>query len=60
LLCAIDGGAAEFDAIVAASRISAPAALAALALLELEGTVESCGGARYARVGTPLRGEDHA
>jgi predicted Rossmann fold nucleotide-binding protein DprA/Smf involved in DNA uptake len=58
LLCAIDAGAAEFDAIVAASGITAPAALAALALLELEGAVESCGAGRYARVGTPLRGED--
>jgi DNA processing protein len=58
LLSAIDAGAAEFDEIVTASGISAPAALAALALLELEGTVESCGATRYARVGTPLRGED--
>jgi DNA processing protein len=58
LLRAIDAGAADFDEIVAASGISAPAALAALAVLELEGTVESCGAARYARVGTPLRGED--
>jgi DNA processing protein len=59
LLRAIEAGAAEFDEIVSASGIGAPAALAALALLELEGTVESCGAARYARVGTPLRGEDH-
>jgi len=59
LLEAMDRGAAEFDEIVASSGIAPPAALASLALLELEGTVESVGASRYARV-APLSGGEKA
>ncbi len=59
LLHALDAGHSEFDAIVGASGIEASAALAGLAMLELEGAIESRGGASYARVAAPLRGEDH-
>jgi DNA processing protein len=55
LLRAMDAGAAEFDEIVAASGVGAPAALASLAMLELEGMVESCGAARYARIAVPTQ-----
>jgi predicted Rossmann fold nucleotide-binding protein DprA/Smf involved in DNA uptake len=58
LLNALDEGCFEFDEMVAASGIPAPAALAALALLELRGVVESRGASRYARVETRRRGED--
>lgn len=58
LLEALDAGAAEFDEIVAASGIAAPAALASLTLLELDGAIESCGASRYARVVAPSCGED--
>jgi DNA processing protein len=60
LLRALESGATEFDEIVAASGVDASSALAALAMLELEGAVESCGATRYARVETPPGGEDHA
>lgn len=60
LLAALDGGAREFDELVTAAGIAAPAALAALALLELDGTIESLGASRYARVAAPLRGEESA
>lgn len=60
ILRAIEGGASQFDEIVAASGVNASAALATLALLELEGAVESCGAARYARVATLPRGEHAA
>lgn len=60
LLDALDAGACELDDIVAASGVSAPAALATLTVLELEGRIESRGAASYARVEAPLRGEDHA
>jgi DNA processing protein len=60
LLRAMDAGAAEFDEIVAASGVAASAALATLAMLEIEGAVESRGAARYARVETPPGGEQHA
>jgi len=59
LLQALEAGAAEFDEIVAVSGVPASAALASLALLELEGAVESRGAARYARVETPPGGEHH-
>ncbi|MGC1381842.1 MAG: hypothetical protein WA814_12565, partial [Candidatus Baltobacteraceae bacterium] len=59
LLRALDDGARAFDEIVAASGVTPPIALAGLAMLELEGAIESCGGASYARVATALRGEDH-
>jgi DNA processing protein len=50
ILTALEAGAMELDELVAASGIAAPAALAVLTLLELEGAVESRGGATYARV----------
>lgn len=59
LLEAIDEGAATFDAIVAKSGIAAGAALATLALLELDGTVESVGASHYSRV-APLCGGEKA
>jgi DNA processing protein len=59
LLRAMEAGAVEFDEIVAASGVPAAAALASLALLELEGAVESRGAARYARVETLSGGECH-
>ncbi len=60
LLRALEGGASGFDDIVAASGVEPSAALAALALLELEGAVESRGAATYARVETPPDGEHRA
>lgn len=57
LLTTLDGGAMKLDDLVAAAGINAPAALAALTLLELEGAVESRGGSTYARVIAPLCGE---
>lgn len=57
LLEAIDAGAATFDEIVVKSRIAPAAALAALALLELDGTLESAGASRYSRVAPLCRGE---
>ncbi len=59
LLRAIESGAAEFDEIVVQSGVPASAALAALALLELEGAVQSLGAASYARVETLPGGEHH-
>jgi DNA processing protein len=52
LLRALDTGAAPLDEIVAVSGIAPAAALASLALLEIEGEVESRGASIYARVGT--------
>jgi len=57
LLEAIDAGAATFDEIVVKSGIAPAAALAALALLELDGTLESAGASRYSRVAPLCRGE---
>jgi predicted Rossmann fold nucleotide-binding protein DprA/Smf involved in DNA uptake len=48
----------ELDEIVASSGLAAPAALAALTMLELDGAIESVGGSAYARVGPLSRGED--
>jgi len=59
LLEALDEGAATFDEIVAKSGIAAAAALATLALLELDGTVESAGASCYSRV-APLCGGEKA
>jgi DNA processing protein len=59
LLAALEAGACELDEIVASSGIAAPAALAALTLLELDGAIESCGATSYARVAAPLGGEHH-
>jgi DNA processing protein len=58
LLDALDGGAVEFDEIVAASGVAPSLALSALTLLELEGQIESQGASRYARVGAASRGEE--
>ncbi len=60
LLRALDDGALAFDALVARSGVEPPAALAALALLELDGAVESRGGTSYARVAAAPRGEEPA
>lgn len=59
LLAALDAGACEFDELVSAAEISPAAALAALTLLELDGTIESRGASTYARVAAPSRGEVH-
>lgn len=59
LLSALEGGAMQLDDLVATCSIDAPAALAALTLLELEGEVEACGCSTYARVIAPLSGEKH-
>jgi DNA processing protein len=50
ILTALEAGAMELDDLVAASGIAAPAALAVLTMLELEGAIESRGGSTYARV----------
>jgi DNA processing protein len=50
ILTALEAGAMELDDLVAASGIDAPAALAVLTLLELEGAIEGRGGSAYARV----------
>jgi DNA processing protein len=59
LLEAIDAGAATFDEIAGKSGVAPAAALAALALLELDGTLESTGASRYSRV-APLCGGEKA
>ncbi len=60
VLLALESGPLDFDRIVAESGISAPAALAALSCLELEGAIESRGATSYARVGVLPGGEEHA
>jgi DNA processing protein len=60
VLQALESGPLDFDRIVAESGISAPAALAALSCLELEGAIESRGAGSYARVGVLPGGEEHA
>jgi DNA processing protein len=55
----LEAGPLDFDQIVAGSGLAAPAALCALAVLELDGAVESRGGASYARVGVLPGGEEH-
>lgn len=59
LLRALAGGAMTFDQLVAESGVAVPQAIAALAMLELQGAVESRGSSTYARVGVASRGEDH-
>jgi DNA processing protein len=54
LLAALQAGATDLDDLVTTSGIAAPAALAALTLLELDGTIESRGSSTYARVMRPL------
>jgi DNA processing protein len=60
LLAALEAGATELDDLVANSGIEAPAALAALTLLELEGAIESRGGLTYARVIAAHSGEQQS
>jgi DNA processing protein len=48
LLASLEGGERALDDLVAESGVSAPAALAALAMLELDGTVERRGATCYA------------
>jgi predicted Rossmann fold nucleotide-binding protein DprA/Smf involved in DNA uptake len=57
LLGALESGTCEFDRLVAATGLTASDALASLALLELNGSIESCGPSRYARVATASGGE---
>ena len=57
LLDALEAGASEFDELVCASGVAPAAALAQLALLELDGSIESRGPSTYARVGRASRGE---
>jgi predicted Rossmann fold nucleotide-binding protein DprA/Smf involved in DNA uptake len=59
LIAAIDAGASELDELVAASGLTTPATLAALTLLELDGSIEARGPSSYARVATALGGEEH-
>ncbi len=59
VLAALDGGACELDDLAAASGIPASSLLAALTLLELDGTIESRGASTYARVEAPSDGEDY-
>jgi DNA processing protein len=58
LLGALDSGASEFDELIARSGVAPAAALAALSLLEIDGTIEAHGATRYARVAAPSRGEE--
>ncbi|HMF28785.1 MAG TPA: DNA-processing protein DprA [Candidatus Cybelea sp.] len=58
LLGALDSGALELDQLVAMSGVGPAAVLAALSLMELDGTIEAQGATRYARVGAPSRGEE--
>ena len=58
LLAALDGGACKLEEIVASSGISPSAALSALTVLELDGTIESRGASSYARVAPVSSGED--
>ncbi|HEY4433179.1 MAG TPA: DNA-processing protein DprA [Candidatus Cybelea sp.] len=60
VLDALEQGAADLDAIVAAAHLPAHVALSVLSVLELDGSIESRGGGSYARVGVLLNGEEHA
>ncbi|MGC2407001.1 MAG: hypothetical protein WA431_11395, partial [Candidatus Cybelea sp.] len=55
LLAALDAGASTLDEIVAASGTPPAAVLAALTLLELDGSVESRGASRYSRVSSEMQ-----
>ncbi|HEV3090691.1 MAG TPA: DNA-processing protein DprA [Candidatus Cybelea sp.] len=59
LLRALEHGALDFDALVAVSGLPPAAALCALAVLELDGAIESRGAGTYARVGVLPNGEEH-
>lgn len=60
VLQALDEGPAGLDAIVASARLPPHVALGVLAMLELDGSIESRGGGTYARVGVLPNGEEHA
>lgn len=59
LLAALDAGTCELDGLVATTGLSPPVALAALTLLELDGSIESHGATSYARVAAASYGEEH-
>ncbi|MBV8655486.1 MAG: DNA-processing protein DprA [Candidatus Eremiobacteraeota bacterium] len=54
LLAAIDGGTCALDDLLAATDLAAGAALAALALLELDGAIERSGPASYVRAASAM------
>lgn len=58
LLRALEGGALSFDQLIATSGLGVSDAVAALAMLELQGAVESCGTSTYSRVGVASGGEE--
>lgn len=60
LMRALEGGAMEFDRLVAESGVGVAEAIVALTLLELQGAVESRGSSTYARVGVTSSGEERA
>lgn len=55
ILAHLDAGECDLDELVAANATTVAAALATLALLELDGSIEHVGAARYARTGTRRR-----
>ncbi len=60
VLQALEEGPGGLDAIVASAHLPVHVALSALAMLELDGSIESRGAGTYARVGVPPNGEEHA
>jgi DNA processing protein len=60
VLWALEGGALDFDRLVAESGIGVAEATAALAMLELHGAVEPRGSSTFARVAVASRGEEQA
>ena len=60
VLQVLEEGPAGLDAIVASAGLPAHVALCVLAMLELDGSIESRGAGTYARVGVLPNGEEHA
>ncbi|HEY2554679.1 MAG TPA: DNA-protecting protein DprA [Candidatus Cybelea sp.] len=60
VLRALEEGPADLDAIVAAAHLPAHVALSVLAVLELDGAIESRGAGTFARVGVLPNGEEQA
>ncbi|MGB6520255.1 MAG: DNA-processing protein DprA [Candidatus Cybelea sp.] len=60
VLQVLEEGPADLDAIVASAGLPAHVALCVLAMLELDGSIESRGAGTYARVGVLPNGEEHA
>lgn len=60
ILQTLEEGPLDLDRIVGGSGLPAHVVLAVLAVLELEGSIESRGGGTYARVGVLPNGEEHA